>query len=417
MSADRPAALRSSGDAVRLTTERSPVIGSVTVVGASLAGVSTVRALRAQGFGGRITVVGAEVHEPYDRPPLSKVFLTAPDEPDADPLVQGDEDLDVEWRLGVRAAGLDPSTRIVTLDDGAHLVSDAVVLATGARARRLPGTDGLAGVHTLRTLDDARALRAELRAGGSLVVVGGGFIGAEVASSARSLGLDVTVVEALATPLAGPLGTTMGAAVAGLHADHGVHLRTGVGVARLLGHDRVEAVELADGRRLAADVVVVGIGAQPDVAWLADSGLDVDGGVRTDATCATGAPGVVAVGDCALAHDVHAGRHLRAEHWTHALQQPATAAATLLGSPAPYTAVPYVWSDQYGLHVQLAGWTAGADEPTVVHGSIADRSFVATYERDGQLVAVLGVGAPGPFTRWRRRLRTAAAARLAAAAP
>ena len=393
------------------------MIGSVTVVGASLAGVSAVRALRAQGFDGRITAVGAEAHEPYDRPPLSKVFLTAPDEPDADRLLQDDEDLDVEWRLGVRAVALDPTRHTVTVDDGAPIGSDAVVLATGARARRLPGTDGLAGVHTLRTLDDARALRAQLRAGGSLVVVGGGFIGAEVASSARSLGLDVTVVEAMPTPLAGPLGTTMGAAVAGLHADHGVRLRTGVGVSRLLGGDRVEAVELADGACLAADAVVVGIGAEPDVAWLADSGLDVDGGVRTDATCATAAPGVVAVGDCGRAYDVHAGRHLRAEHWTHALQQPATAAATLLGSPAPFTGVPYVWSEQYRLHVQLAGWTAGADEPEVVHGSVAERSFVATYARDGRLVAVLGVGAPGPFTKWRRTLRAAAAARLAATAP
>ena len=393
------------------------MIRSVTVVGASLAGVSTVRALRGQGFDGRITVVGDEPHPPYDRPPLSKTFLTAPDEPSPDALLQDEEDLAAEWRLGVRATGLDPATRTVTLADGERLTADAVVLATGARARRLAGTDDLDGVHALRTLDDARSLRTRLRAGGPLVVVGAGFIGAEVASSARRLGLDVTVVEALPTPLAGPLGPTMGAAVAELHADHGVHLRTGVGVARLLGSGRVEAVELADGTRLPADAVVVGVGAQPEVEWLAGSGLDVDGGVRTDATCATGAPGVVAVGDCGLAHDVHAGRHLRAEHWTHALQQPATAAATLLGAPAPYTAVPYVWSEQYGVHVQLAGWTAGADEPTVVHGSVADRSFVATYERDGHLVAVLGVDAPGPFTKWRRALRTAAAARLAAAAP
>jgi 3-phenylpropionate/trans-cinnamate dioxygenase ferredoxin reductase subunit len=392
------------------------VIGSVTVVGASLAGVATVRALRGRGFDGRITVVGAEPHAPYDRPPLSKAFLTAPDEPRPDPLLQEGEELDVEWRLGVRAVALDPASRTVTLQDGTRLRSDAVVLATGARARRLPGTGGLPGVHVLRTLDDAVALRAQLAAGGSLVVVGAGFLGAEVASSACSLGLDVTVVEALATPLAGPLGVTMGTAVAGLHTDHGVHLRTGVGVARLLGDGHVEAVELADGTRLPADAVVVGIGAEPDVAWLADSGLDVEGGVRTDATCATAAPGVVAVGDCGLAYDVHAGRHLRAEHWTHALQQPATAAATLLGAPTPYAAVPYVWSEQYGVHVQLTGWTDGADEPTVVHGSTADRSFVATYERAGQLVAVLGVGAPGPFTKWRRSLRTAAAARLVAAA-
>ena len=408
------ARLRWRGDAEAHRPGGRSVIRSVTVVGASLAGVSTARALRAQGYDGRLTVVGDEPHAPYDRPPLSKVFLTAPHEPSPDPLLQDDEDLGVEWRLGVRAVELDAATRTVTLDDGSRLAGDAVVLATGARARRLPGTDHLAGVHALRTLDDARALRAQLAAGGALVVVGGGFIGAEVASSARSLGLDVTVVEAMPTPLAGPLGTSMGAAVAGLHADHGVHLRTGVGVARLLGDERVEAVELVDGTRLPADAVVVGIGAQPETGWLRSSGLDVDGGVRTDATCATAVPGIVAVGDCGLAYDVHAGRHVRAEHWTHALQQPATAAATLLGAPAPYTAVPYVWSEQYGVHVQLAGWTNGAGEPTVVHGSVADRSFVATYERGGALVAVLGVGAPGPFGKWRKALRTAAAARLAA---
>jgi NADPH-dependent 2,4-dienoyl-CoA reductase/sulfur reductase-like enzyme len=406
--------LRWPGDAQCQRPSGHLVIRSVTVVGASLAGVSTARALRAQGFDGGIVLVGDEPHAPYDRPPLSKGFLTAPAEPSPDPLVQDDEDLDVEWRLGVRAVALEPATRTVVLDDGARLPADAVVLATGARARRLPGTGHLDGVHTLRTLDDARALRAQLAGGGSLVVVGGGFIGAEVASSARSLGLDVTVVEALRTPLAGPLGTAMGAAVAGLHDDHGVRLRTGLGVRRLHGATRVEAVELADGTRLPADAVVVGIGAEPETAWLRSSGLDVDGGVRTDATCATAAPGIVAVGDCGLAYDVHAGRHLRAEHWTHALQQPATAAATLLGAPAPYTAVPYVWSEQYGLHVQLAGWTAGADEPVVVHGSVEQRSFVATYERAGALVAVLGVGAPGPFTKWRKALRTAAAARLAA---
>ena len=397
------------------------MIRTVTVVGASLAGVSTVRALRAQGYDGSVTVVGDEPHAPYDRPPLSKGFLTAPDQPSPDPLLQDGEDLAVDWRLGVRATGLDAATRTVTLADGTRVGADAVVLATGARARRLPGTGSpgtgsRTGVHVLRTLDDAVALRGRLAAGGTLVVVGAGFIGAEVAASARSLGLDVTVVEAQPVPLAGPLGTTMGQAVAGLHADHGVRLRTGVGVARLLGDGRVEAVELADGTRLPADTVVVGVGAVPEVDWLAGSGLDVDGGVRTSATCATDAPGVVAVGDCGLAYDVHARRHLRAEHWTHALQQPATAAATLLGAPAPYTAVPYVWSEQYGLHVQLAGWTAGADEPVVVHGSVAERSFVATYERDGALVAVVGVGAPGPFTRWRRTLRTQAAARLAAEA-
>ena len=389
---------------------------SVTVVGASLAGLSTVRALRSRGYEGRIVVVGAERHAPYDRPPLSKAFLAGTaSEGDLALLGQDDEDLGVEWRLGVPATGLDAAERAVTLADGEVVRADAVVLATGSRARQLPGGHDLAGVHVLRTLDDAVALRDDIAAGGRLVVVGGGFIGAEVASTARARGLVVTVVEAMPTPLAGPLGTEMGAVCGLLHADHGVRLLTGVGVAGLVGTDRVQAVDLLDGTRLPADIVVVGVGATPNVEWLADSGLDVAGGVATDATCATTAPGIVAVGDCARSYDVHARRPVRIEHWTHALQQPATAAATLLGTGAPYTGLPYFWSEQYGVQVQLAGSRAEGDDVTVVHGSIEERSFVATYERDGRLVAVLGVGATGPFSRWRRTLRAAAAADVALA--
>lgn len=390
---------------------------SVTVVGASLAGLSTVRALRSQGYAGRITVVGAERHLPYDRPPLSKAFLTgAVSAAEVSLIGEEDDALDVEWLLGTPAAALGAADHSVVLADGRVVIGDAVVLATGSRARTLPGAPGsrgpasLAGVHLLRTLDDAVALRDDLSVASSLVVVGAGFIGAEVAASARSLGLDVTVVEALAVPMAGPLGAQMGAACAELHADHGVRLRTGVGVAGLVGRHRVEAVDLADGTRLPADVVVVGVGAAPNVEWLTASGLEVAGGVVTDATCATAAPGIVAVGDCALSYDLHAGRAVRAEHWTHALQQPATAAATLLGSPVPYTGLPYFWSEQYGLQIQLAGTRADGDVVTVVHGSVAERSFVATYERSGRLVAALGVGASGPFSRWRRQLRASAAA-------
>lgn len=392
------------------------MIGSITVVGASLAGLSTVRALRARGFDGRVVVVGAERRAPYDRPPLSKAFL-AGTATEADlALLDGDDDgLGVEWRLGVPAVGLDAGEHAVTLADGDVVRGEAVVLATGSRARELPGAHALAGVHVLRTMDDAIALRDDLAAGGRLVVVGGGFIGAEVASTARARGLAVTVVEAMPTPLAGPLGPEMGAVCGALHADHGVRLLTGVGVAGLVGTDRVQAVDLLDGTRLPADVVVVGIGAMPNVEWLADSGLDVAGGVVTDAGCATTAPGVVAVGDCARPYDVHARRPVRIEHWTHALQQPTAAAATLLGKSEPYTQLPYFWSEQYGLQVQLAGSRAEGDIVTVVHGSVQGRSFVATYERDGRLVAVLAVGATGPFSRWRRSLRTAAAADVALA--
>lgn len=384
----------------------------ITVVGASLAGLSTVRALREQGYDGRLVVVGAEPHLPYDRPPLSKAFL-AGDATADDLALLGEQDagLEVQWRLGTAAAGLRPAERAVVLADGSQVAADGVVLATGARARTLPAGTGLRGVHVLRTLDDAVALRASLAGAASLVVVGAGFIGAEVASTARALGVEVTVVEAMPTALAGPLGPELGPVCAALHTDHGVRLVTGTGVARLVGVGRVTGVELTDGTRLAADVVLVGIGAQPEVEWLAGSGLDLDDGVRTDACCATSLPTVVAVGDCASAFDPAAGRHRRIEHWTHALQQPATAAATLLGTrPAPYAALPYFWSEQYGKQLQFAGTREPGDTVTVVEGSTEDRSFVATYERDGRLTAVLGLDAPRAFSRLRRTLRAQHAA-------
>ncbi|MEV1287685.1 FAD-dependent oxidoreductase [Micromonospora sp. NPDC049679] len=385
------------------------MIRRIAVVGASLAGVAAARALRQQSYDGSIIAIGAERHAPYDRPPLSKAFLTgACTEADL-ALADPDEALDVEWRLGTAAVRLDARNRSITLADGAEIPVDAVILATGARARRLPGTETVSGVHTLRTLDDAVALRRDLAAAERLVVIGAGFLGAEVASSARSLGLDVTVVEALPTPLAAPLGVEMGSVCAGLHADHGVRLLTGTGVARLVGSERVEAVELADGTRLPADVVVVGIGAQPNVEWLADSGLEIHGGVVTDAACATNLPAVVATGDCAASFSPYAGGIVRTEHWTHAHEQPATAVTTLLAGAAhprrAHIAAPYFWSDQYGVRVQFAGHRADGDTVRLVEGDPAQRSFLAVYERDGRPVAVLGMNQAKLFTRWRRQLR------------
>jgi 3-phenylpropionate/trans-cinnamate dioxygenase ferredoxin reductase component len=380
----------------------------IAVVGASLAGLSAVRALRQQSYDGEVLAIGAERHEPYDRPPLSKDFLTGRCGESDLALGDPDEALEIDWRLGATAVRLDHHRRTITLDGGQEIPVDGVILATGARARRLPGTEGLAGVHTLRTLDDAVGLRAALSGAERLVVVGAGFIGAEVASSARSLGLDVTVVEALPTPLAGPLGAQMGSACAALHADHGVRLITGTSVARITGRGRVEAVELVDGTRLPADVVLVGVGAQPNVEWLAGSGLEMLGGVVTDATCATNLPNVVATGDCAASVSPHAGGIVRIEHWTHALEQPATAVATLLAGHCggrPHTAVPYFWSDQYGVRIQFAGHRREGDTVRVVEGDTEDRSFLAVYERDGRTVAVLAMNQPKLFARWRRQVR------------
>jgi NADPH-dependent 2,4-dienoyl-CoA reductase/sulfur reductase-like enzyme len=388
-------------------------IRQVTVVGASLAGLSAARALRSQGFDGRLVVIGDEEHPPYDRPPLSKEILAGTYSADDVRLLDDDEDLDVDWRLGTPAVSLDATTLAVTLADGEVVAGDGVVVATGARARRLPGADHLAGVHVLRTLDDALALREALTATAHVVLVGAGFIGAEVASSARSLGLEVTVVEAAPTPLAVPLGVEMGTVCARLHTDHGVALRTHVGVAGLEGHGAVEAVVLSDGTRLAADLVVVGIGAQPNVSWLAGSGLEIADGVVTDATCATNVPGVVAVGDCAASYDVRAREVVRSEHWTRALEQPATAVATLLNRGAagqPYTAVPYFWSSQYGRMLQFAGHRRAQDTVRVLHGSVEERSFAAVYERDGRPVAAFAMAAPRPFNQLRKELRAQAVA-------
>lgn len=383
----------------------------VAVVGASLAGLSAARSLRGQGFDGRLVVIGDELHRPYDRPPLSKEFLAGSLAETELALEPDDEDLRAEWLLGVRAVGLDGPQRAVRLADGSEVRADGVVIATGAAARTLPGTDGLAGVHTLRTLDDARALRDELALGGRLVVIGGGFIGAEVASTAYALGLDVTVVEAAPTPLAGPLGETMGGIVSALHADHGVRLLCGVGVQGLRGVSRVEAVLLEDGRSIPADTVVVGVGARPCVEWLAGSGLELADGVRCGADGRTGLPGVVAVGDCASWYDPRAGLHRRVEHWTGARERPDAAVTALLaggavepGAPRP----PYFWSDQYGVKIQFAGHAAAADSVTIEEGARDDRNVLAVYRRSGHPVAVLGMNQPRLFTRWRKQLAAAA---------
>ncbi|MEY9912862.1 3-phenylpropionate/trans-cinnamate dioxygenase ferredoxin reductase subunit [Catenulispora sp. MAP12-49] len=383
---------------------------SVAVVGASLAGLSTVRTLRAEGYEGSLTIIGAERHEPYDRPPLSKEFLKGGVEAEALALGSANEyqDLDVRWVLGRSAVRLDPRSATLTLDDGRQIRSDAVVIATGATPRTIPGSDGLRGIHTLRTLDDAVALRADLVSGRPrVVVIGAGFIGAEVASTAHALGLDVTVVEAMEVPLERALGREMGRICSALHTDHGVRLLCGVGVSGFTGAERVEGVLLDDGRLLPADVVVAGIGVTPATAWLAGSGVEVGDGVLCDAGCATSVPNVVAVGDIANCPNPFTGRRSRIEHWTHAMEQPKTAVRTLLsGSPAVPPAVPpYFWSDQYHVRIQLAGHVGPQDEPQIVEGDVDSRSFVAVYRRAGKEVAVLGVNQPKLFNRLRRSLQ------------
>ncbi|OON71624.1 NAD(P)/FAD-dependent oxidoreductase [Streptomyces tsukubensis] len=390
----------------------------MTVVGASLAGLYAARELRAQGFDGRLVVVGEEPHAPYDRPPLSKGFLTGG--AGEETLALGDaeetDELAAEWLLGVRARGLDVRGRTVLLDDGRTVPTDGVVIATGARARRLPGAVP-AGVHTLRTLEEARDLRGALTAGPChVVVIGGGFIGAETASSCAALGHDVTVVEAAPLPLAGHLGERLAAACAALHDRGGVRLLTGTGVRELhgrrasvtpaaghRGRDTVAAVELSDGRVLPADVVVVGIGAVPNTEWLAGSDLAVDDGVLCDDGCVTRLPQVVAVGDVARAGGV------RSEHWTSATQQPAVAVRNLLAGATVDTTrpVPYFWSDQYGTRIQFAGRRGDGDTVRITDGALDEDGFLAVFERAGRTTAALAVGRSRPFTRVRRELLSA----------
>jgi len=378
-------------------------VNRVVVVGASLAGLATARALRTQGYDGELVVVGDETHRPYDRPPLSKDFLsTEADRTDLMLEPEG-EDLGVEWLLGTRAVAL--GARTVDLDDGETLSFDGLVIATGARARDDLAWADIPGVHLLRTLDDALALREDLRRGGAVVVVGGGFIGSEVASTARSLGCDVTLVVPADAPLRGTLGA-FADAVSALHDRNGVDLVTGGRVSDVRREDEELVVQLADGRRLAAVTVVLGIGSVPEVSWLEGSGLELGDGVRCDATGATSLPGVVAVGDCSAWFDPALGRHHRVEHWTSARDRAAVAARTLLdgGAEAQPQRPPYLWSDIHGSRIQLAGHPELADTVEVEAGSVAEGSFVAVYRRGEQPVAVLGVDQPRHFMSVRKKL-------------
>jgi 3-phenylpropionate/trans-cinnamate dioxygenase ferredoxin reductase component len=382
------------------------MIGSIVVVGASLAGMHAAHTLRREGFDGRISVVDADDAKPYDRPPLSKQVLAGEWEPERIVLPAANEDLGLDLHLGRRAMDLDRVERFVRLDGGERLGFDGLVIATGASARWLPRAEELDGVHVLRSLDDCLRLRTELDEHPSrVVVVGAGFIGAEVAATCRGRGLEVTLLEAAEVPLERALGTAIGAVIADLHRDHGVDVRLGVGVDGLEGTERVEGVRLADGSVIEAEVVVIGIGVAPNVDWLTGSGLNVDDGVVCDETLRA-APGVVAAGDIARWPSARYGEYLRVEHWETAIAMGEAAAHRLLADdrgeePEVFDPVPWFWSDQYDRKIQLAGRSSADDEVAIVSGSLEERRFVALFGRDGTVAGVLGMNRPAHVVRLR----------------
>jgi NADPH-dependent 2,4-dienoyl-CoA reductase/sulfur reductase-like enzyme len=381
-------------------------LARVVVVGASLAGLRAAETLRQHDVATSIVMVGDEVHRPYDRPPLSKKVLSGEWDADRIHLRQPDifDDLDVEWRLGTAATTLGLRSRELGLADGSTLGFDGLVVATGARPRRLAGQEDFAHVHELRTLDDALALRAEIAPGGRrVVVIGAGFIGLEAAATATTLGNDVVVLEGAAAPLIRGLGAEMGEAIADLHRAHGVDVRCGVFIEGLTDN----GVRLVGGEIVPADVVVVGIGVTPNTHWLEGSGLRLRDGIVCDANLnaldvsGNVIPGVFAAGDVARWPNGLLDEEMRVEHWTNAAEQGAHVATNLrhlaAGEPLePYEPLPFFWSDQFEHRIQFLGRAALDDEVRVVAGSVADAKFLALFGHDGRLHGALGVNAP----RW-----------------
>jgi 3-phenylpropionate/trans-cinnamate dioxygenase ferredoxin reductase subunit len=379
----------------------------IVIVGGSVAGGRAAETLRGEGFDGKIVLIGAESERPYERPPLSKNVLHAEGDDEKvylRPLsFYGEQSIDL--RLGIRATGLDLANRQVVVDRGRPEAFDKLLIATGARVRslRVPGID-LPGVFYLRNLADALAIRRASEGARRVVVIGAGFIGAEVAATSRRRGLDVTVLEMLPVPLQRGLGDVVGAIYADIHRDHGVDLRLSEGIRSFQGDGRLERVVTASGSTIECDLAVVGVGVQPEIDWLIGSGVTLDNGVLVDELCRTNVPDVFAAGDVANWWHPTLGERLRVEHYENGQNQGVAAARSMLGIGEPYEPVPYFWSDQYDLTLQYVGHASGLDD-VVFRGDISSRKFLAFYLRDGRLRAALGINRFRDVSAARRLIR------------
>ncbi len=384
---------------------------SIVVVGGGAAGVTAAETLRFERFGGSVFLLGEEQALPYDRPPLSKQVLAgAWDDARIRLREEGHyADLGIDL-IQDQACGLDTGRQLVNLAGGRPLPFDGLVIATGVRPRRLPGGHHLAGVHVLRSHPDSTQLRAAFQAARRVVIVGAGFLGMEVAAAARGMDLDVTVVDPLAAPMVRQVGPEVGAAVARLHRDHGVRLRTGTGVSELVGEDgRVTAVALEDGSTVPADCVLVAIGAVPATGWLRDSGLPVGDGIECDEYCRA-APAIYAAGDVASWINPRFGYRMRVEHRMNATEQGAAAARNLLrADPEPFSPLPYFWTDQYDVKIQAHGVFPDGCEVTAEEGSFGDDRFVTVYRTGGRITGVIGWNAPARVLRYRKLMLQQAA--------
>jgi NADPH-dependent 2,4-dienoyl-CoA reductase/sulfur reductase-like enzyme len=377
----------------------------IAVIGASLAGLRAVEFLRRAKFGGHVVLIGDEEHLPYDRPPLSKELLRGECEPERLALRRGSYDeLNVELALGRRAVSLDTNAREIRLEGGDTVPFDGLVIATGGRVRELPDQPRLEGLHTLRTLDDSLAIRAALQSKPRVAVIGAGFIGAEVTASARQLGLEVTLIEALEAPLAQSLGPRVGRFLQEAHERRGVRVHCGRRVKAIHGTRRVQSVELEDGTTVACDLVVVGIGVSPSVSWLEGSGIVLEDGVRCDETLTSSVPRIVAAGDVASWYNPLFEERMRIEHWTNAVEQARHAVSTLLAEPGEakaFESVPMFWSDQFDIKIQGAGRPRPTDELILAGGAPETEKLIALYARAGRLVGAVAFNQPPKLIRLR----------------